>query len=319
MNRFQRLLKLNNLLKYPEGYSVIDLADMLDIGIRALRKDLHDIQQPPYNAVYWNEYRGKERLYRYKDINYSLPLFEEDDEIKAFLDNAINSIDSIREEDRTPQEEWLKMYLLAVKNGNTEGISDIMSFDNNVFFEGRGNLFPLIKAIKYKYPIKLKYQPYNKKEQNLNVYPYHLKQYNNRWFLIGKSEEKDNLQIYALDRIKDVKHLSKPYIETDIDFNDYFYDVIGVSVNDNPVERIELKIDKRRFPYIDTKPLHGSQEHLKDKDTDDFAYIYIKVKINNELITTLLSFGSDIEVLTPEHLRQIMREKIEKMQAKYKV
>ena len=132
-------------------------------------------------------------------------------------------------------------------------------------------------------------------------------------------EDKDDLQIYALDRVEDVEHLSKPYIETEVDFKEYFDDVVGVTVNDSPVECIELKVDKQRFNYINTKPLHSTQTHYKDKSTDNYEYITIKVKINNELISTLLSFGPDVEVVAPEHLRQIMQEKIGKMNAKYKV
>lgn len=39
------------------------------------------------------------------------------------------------------------------------------------------------------------------------VSPYHLKQYNNRWFLIGKQSDYDGLTNYAIDRIDGIKEL----------------------------------------------------------------------------------------------------------------
>lgn len=319
MNKFQRLVKLNSLLRYSEGFTVEELADRLEIGVRAVRKYLHALQEPPYNAVFGNEYRGKQHLYRYKNLGFSISFLDDDNELKDKIDSAIKIIDSKEDFDRTPQDDWLKLCLLALENGRIDGAGDIMSFDNNADFNGKGHLYPLADAIKNKYPIKLSYQPYNKDVSVLYVHPYHLKQYNNRWFLFGKQEDKDDIQTYALDRIVAFEHLSKPYVENVVDFNEYFDSVIGVTVNENPVESIEIKVDKRRFNYIDTKPLHSSQIHLKSKSTDNYEFITIKVKINNELISTLLSFGPDIEVVAPEDLRKIMRDKIEKMYRDYKV
>ena len=85
----------------------------------------------------------------------------------------------------------------------------------------------------------------------------------------------------------------------EFDDEEYFGDIIGVSnPEESPVERIELRFEEKRYPYVLTKPLHPSQiNRLESKS------ITVKVKINNELKSQILSFGDDIEVLTPEHLR----------------
>lgn len=167
-------------------------------------------------------------------------------------------------------------------------------------------------------PVRLTYQPYMSEKQDIFVHPYHLKQYNNRWFLIGKAEGKEHLQNYAVDRIKGIVHLSKPYIESEIDFSNYFDDVIGVSVNENPIEKIIMKVNKKRYPYIRTKPLHPTQDVIEENENDDYVVISIDVKVNNELITTLLSYGPDIEVLSPDSLRNLIIERIKTMYDTYK-
>jgi len=46
--------------------------------------------------------------------------------------------------------------------------------------------------------------------------------------------------------------------------------------------------------------------------------VRLKVRINNELETVILSFGDDVEVLAPESLRLKIGEKIERLAKKYK-
>lgn len=303
MKKFDRIRRLNDLLKHHQGYTMLDLMALLDAGERTVRKDLCQIQQAPYHAELWNEYRGKERLYRYKDVSYSLPLFDDNDHVRDKLQEAMKAIAPYK---NTPQYEWLRMCLAAVENGSLMGVSSIMSFDNNAYLMGIEHLGDLIDAIINKYPIRLRYQPYGRDERELQVNPYHLKQYNNRWFLVGKPMGKDWLQNYALDRIKGIEHLSKRYEDMDVDFADYFDDVIGVSVNENPVEHIEIMVSKKRYPYLETKPLHWSQKHCHEKDTDECVSLTLDVKPNHELVTLLLSFGADVEVVAPRKLREIM-------------
>lgn len=194
-----------------------------------------------------------------------------------------------------------------------------MSFENNADLSGIENISTLADAIVNKYPIKLAYQPYwAEQQQIIYVHPYHLKQFNNRWFLIGKPENLDAIHNYAVDRIKAVEHLSKKYIESDIDFSEYFDDVIGVSVSDGPIEHLELMVSKFRYPYIQTKPLHWSQRHIKEKDTDDHVFISLDVIPNRELISLLLSFGSDVIVISPKEIQDIVLKNIEASLTTYK-
>lgn len=314
MKRIQRLKKLNDLLKHHNGYTIIDLEVKLDAGERTIRKDLEQIQQPPYNAVFWNEYRGKERLYRYKDVEFSLPLFDENEEMKLKLDEAIKAVDELK---GNPQFDWLRLCLMAVENGSVMGVGGIMSFENNAYLEGAEHLTSLADAIVNKYPIKLVYQPYGAEEQALYVHPYHLKQYNNRWFLIGRPETVNAIHNYAVDRIRLVEHLSKPFIETDVDFEEYFDDIVGVSVNDVPVETVELMVSKKRYPYIKTKPLHWSQKHIAEKDDEKYVCLTIQVKPNRELESLLMSFGPDVIVKSPEELRDSLHNKVIEMNKEY--
>lgn len=314
MKKIHRIQKLNELLKHHSGHTLIELMAKLDVGERTIRQDLEQLQKPPYNAVFSNEYRGKERVYRYKDVSFNLPLFEDINEVKEHLDSAISAIENFQ---GIPQFDWLKLCLTSIENGGITGVSSIMSFESNADLEGLEHIQKICDAIVNKYPIKLIYKPYRSEEYVVYVHPYHLKQFNNRWFLIGKPDDYNGLHNYAIDRIISIEHLSKKYIETDVDFEDYFYDVVGVTVPDAPIERVELMVKKKRYPYIKTKPLHCTQKHIKEKDTEDFVCLEISVIPNRELISLLMSYGSDIVVINPVTLREQISNNVKEMYDSY--
>lgn len=159
-------------------------------------------------------------------------------------------------------------------------------------------------------PIRFTYMPYGKPEKEWILHPYLLKEYNNRWFLFGYNEAEEKITNAALDRIRaDYEPIPHAFIpNTFVDFGEYFKDIIGVTVKgEEPVE-ILLRASEARFPYIESKPFHGSQT-LKDAAGRLFS---ITVKPNKELDALILSYGSDLEVLSPEWYRERIKEKVAK-------
>lgn len=97
-----------------------------------------------------------------------------------------------------------------------------------------------------------------------------------------------------------------------MEFDEYFDDVVGVTVNsDSPIEKVLLRVDNQAFNYILTKPLHGSQK-VKEK-TDFSTLIELNIKMNYEFETLLLGFADRIEILEPDHLKESMRQRARKI------
>ena len=88
--------------------------------------------------------------------------------------------------------------------------------------------------------------------------------------------------------------------------------MVGVSVFPREKEPIRLQFSEHRFPYVLTKALHQSQRIV---DFDN-RIVEINVIPNNELEALILSFGKDIEVLSPasyrEQIQSVIRESYEK-------
>ena len=109
-----------------------------------------------------------------------------------------------------------------------------------------------------------------------------------------------------------------PYKESDVDYEEYFDDVIGVTVPEHlrPVD-VVMRVSNNRFNYIKTKPLHLSQRVISEEN--NHTTISINVKITKELIALILSFGPDMEVLSPPSLRAEITKNIRALNYNYHI
>ena len=196
----------------------------------------------------------------------------------------------------------------------SESQRNILSFDSNVDLRGIDRFKELFNYIVNEQPICITYEPFGKESFDAEIHPYFLKQYNNRWFLLGFNPEYKDISVFALDRIKSVKSINVKFIADTIieDPFDYFFDVIGTTIpNHGEVEKVVLKFSPKRYQYVSAKPIHHTQK------TDGLNHtITIEVIPNKELEAIILGFGRDVEVLEPDHLRneiiEIIKESCEK-------
>lgn len=114
----------------------------------------------------------------------------------------------------------------------------------------------------------------------------------------------------ALDRIQNTEQISGHYLpNTEVDFTTHFEDVIGVSVGPGEPIKVELHVANEEWPYIESKPLHGSQTVLK-RGTDGVR-ISVLVQPNHEFYSLLLSYGAGIAVLGPKEVREAVIRRLE--------
>lgn len=291
--------------------------DSIKVARRTVEKDIEDIKLK-YNVSFAELPRyGHKRVYKYEDCSYSLMtyLLADGEMEKQMLQNVLEQLQ--RYED-VPQYKWLYILIqniLAGKNAENTPIS----FQNNPDLLGMEHFGTLLDAILRKRAITIGYKPHHKDETEQVVHPYMLKQYNDRWFLIGHRQDSEKiLTNYAIDRITSVVHNDIEFVESSFSHDEYFEDVIGVSrYEDAEAEEVTIRVSKHRYPYILSKPLHESQTEISSLRTDDTYTIRIKVHINRELESLLFSFGNDIEVLSPESLRAQMKAKIVDLMQKY--
>lgn len=260
---------------------------------------------------------GRKTYFRYEDLSFSINNQPINDLEAEQLKSAMMVLRRFK---GMPQFEWINE--LLPKLDDTFKLSNhsdnIISFDRNEFLKGTEHLSPLFNAILYKQTLLITYQSFKSNtEQEIVFHPYHLKSYNNRWFLFGKSGNYENLTNLALDRIKEIKNSDTQYIEDySLDFEEYFEDIIGVSklIEEKPI-KIELQATKQLAPYIKTKPLHGSQKSIGNSE-NGFTFS-IEVVPNYELEQLLLSYGEAITIMAPSDFRLKMKQRVVKLLANF--
>lgn len=261
---------------------------------------------------------GKRVYFRYEDMSFSInnqPLNETE---QIQLKEALLTLSRFK---GMPQFEWIEEINTRLSTGLnlSKTNQQIIEFEQNDYLKGLEFITPIYNAIYYKRVLDVDYRSFKSDiNQIITFHPYYLKQYKNRWFAFGLNAELKMLTNLALDRIIEVNDNSIEYIEnSEINFEEYFEDVIGVTVySDKKPEKILLKIANNLYPYILTKPLHGSQiSKVRDNNS---LFIELTVIPNIELEALILSFGEGIEVIDPEYLRTKITNRIKSMLASYK-
>ena len=258
---------------------------------------------------------GKKIYYRYKYRDFSINKQELTANELAQLRTTILTISRYR---GLPSHEWLEDVIsnLEYRFHLKPSSENIISFEQNQGLRGIEHLATLIDAATNKQTLIIGYCSFDEQEHTWIIYPYYLKQYNNRWFLFGFNESFGSISNIPLDRIKKIIPVDMPFKEnTEIDFDTYFDDIIGVTKPkaDVSYETIRLKFDEKRLPYIISKPIHSSQQVLDEAQ----GIIEISVRPNKELEALILSFGPQVEALSPESLRRQISEKIAENLKKY--
>ncbi|OIQ21737.1 MAG: WYL domain-containing protein [Flavobacterium sp. MedPE-SWcel] len=254
------------------------------------------------------------KFYKYEDPDYSItdiPLNENDmsvltetvEMLKQFKDFSLFSeLGGIiqRLED--------KVYTEKTKQ------SAIIHLDKNEELKGLEHLDTLYQAILKKIVLRITYKSFKARTASEVVFqPYILKEFNNRWFLVGVISGKDTVVNFALDRIMNVSYdLKIPYLDNDFNGEEYYKNTIGVTVfPEKHVQEVHLKVDKHNAPYVLTKPFHHTQEIL-EKLGDGSIIIKLNVHINFELERLILGYGETMKVIKPRILRRNIKTKLEK-------
>lgn len=202
---------------------------------------------------------------------------------------------------------------------STHQTRNCIQFEDNRHLKGLELINPLYQSILNKRCLLMDYQSFKAvRPQQFICYPYLLKEYRNRWFLICRQKKNSLLMTLALDRILEFQELVKEkFVEYDgVDFERYYSDLLGVTKTEKDrAHKVIIFVNKYNAPYVLTKPLHHSQQVLKEDEKG--IIIQINVVLNFELEKEILSFGECVQVLTPRILASKIKKRVEQAAVLY--
>lgn len=297
---------------------------MPSVSQRCIEKDINYLEYSPFNADIERVWYNGKRCIKYLDPDFSIFTKALTQEERSLLTEVLTTLGQFDGLDHFQWFDGLKNKLGIEKR------SKIISFCSNPYLHNSNILGSLYAAISRKQVIKIKYHTFKSKDsKSLVFHPYLLKQFNNRWFIIGAADKDGFILQFALDRVESFTPIpTREYKDCTVDLDERFEDMVGVSLPINAeTQRIALWIAVDEYPYIETKPLHGSQKRMKFEDVlmwknkfqnlGEGVFIELNCIVNVELIQLLMSFSSDVVVLFPVSLRDELVNRITIMNKNY--
>ena len=193
-----------------------------------------------------------------------------------------------------------------------------ISFDTSGGLKNIKLLQPLLKAVTQQIVITFDYNKFNNSnKQSYIIEPYILKEYQNRWYIVGVKKDIGKMRTFGIDRIEDLeltKEVFKP--KNNIDPISNFNQTIGLVYSDGiKAQEVVLSFSPQKGNYIKTLPLHFTQEILIDDDIE--FRISLFVIPNNDLTELILKYTSSIKVIEPKWLADEVKEKLKQALTQY--
>ena len=330
------LVKVNERLEFA-GYPTIggdrsDYDRYIKSGKRVIQLDIQALQEAPFNMVIdCSERIDGAPVYRYADQTQSLFSKQISDDEKRLLQEVLNTLGQFSGLDNF---EWLHDLQDKLNDKRSFGRGEyelderqgrkIISFSTNEYLVGKDYLGLLFSLISNKKVVDVAYQPFGQEERVIRLYPYLLKQYNDRWYLIGtplgteqKEYRKDFYVNLPLDRMNSIQAVEGlEYIECEEGFEERYEDIIGVTYYDKKPDKVILAVKESFCEYVETSPLHGSQTRLREEEQakmharypalEDYSFYMLDLRLNREFYSTVYRLCPEVIIVSPKDVREKM-------------
>lgn len=310
--------KVNDML-YEDGFP--------EVTQRCIEKDLVSLEGAPFCAPIERFKKNGKNCIAYSKRSFSIFTKELSDEEANLLREVLSTIGQF---DGLDNFKWLDDFKIGL---GLEERRQIISFSNNPYLQNSNLLGTLFDNISNEVVIKLSYHTFSDEAiRCIDFHPYLLKQYNDRWFLLGAADSDQKILNFALDRIDKVEPLpEKKYIKCPDDIYERFDDIVGVTLyEERPIEHIILWVSEVSKGYVDSKPIHGSYTPIKGDSELQLRSQYPQLQgglfftldciPNFELIRELCSYGKELIVLQSDgHVQDDIYKRISEINDIYSI
>lgn len=306
-SKLNRLMRILTTLQSGKGCTVDDLSRMLGASRRTIFRDLkvlHDVGVP-------HRYDTKTGYYTISP-EYFLP--PADLELREAL-SLLLLAEKVSEQIQLPFRREALQAALKIENNLPVGIrqrcSSILKnistrtdIQASIRHSGRfDNIFvQLQEAIANKRIVNVCYRLlFDGSVVNLKLCPYHLLYNNGTWHVLGRSSLNKKIRTFELNHIDELKMTTESFlIEDDFDVSEY----LGRAWSTMPEGRIYnvklLFLAKVAKDVIEVK-WHSTQKVTPNGDGS--AIVEFRVDGLNEITWWVLRYGDQVQVLTPQALR----------------
>ncbi|MCF1190111.1 WYL domain-containing protein [Mangrovimonas sp. AS39] len=198
-------------------------------------------------------------------------------------------------------------------------ILDYVSFNDMNRLKGLENLEIILRAIKEERKLSFThYNYYKNTHTDYIITPLIIKEYLNRWYVVGVPDGLSEIRSFGIDRLKETQldglaHFHRKQYQDQLD---QFNHIIGLNFSGKQKELIVLKVNNNHLKYLKSLPLHPSQKLTPSKE-EGFSNVMYHVIPNYELDIQILKMSLEVEVLKPIWYREHIKSQIETIFKKY--
>ena len=177
---------------------------------------------------------------------------------------------------------------------------------------GHSHLVGVMEAMTENRELKITYRKYASDEAaSYTIRPYAVKEFAKRWYIVAYCVERDALRVYGLDRVRDMELNGKPFsMPADFNVDELFATSFGIYLPQGRGKTVKFRTTEKEAEYIRDLPLHASQ---KEEDrAGGYVTFSIFVCPDRNLVMEFCKYGSRLEVLSPQEVRDAVAEELSK-------
>lgn len=330
-NAFLRIRHIDGMLSDPNhSYTTAAIHNKIiglgfDVSLRQIQKDINTIVEECDKPLDPDAY--KRGYVKYLDQTSPIFYMQLTSDEEHLLREVLKSLGQFEGMDNFSSLNLLKKKLSI----DADKIDPVISFSKNDGLQVPETLLGrLFTAITLKKVIRISYTPFSRPTFQITVYPYLLKQFNDRWFLVCTPLADDKFPYrpeffinFALDRMDEKFDYvdNESYIDTPVDLKSRFEEIIGVTFyEDKDLEYVYYAVQPQTLPYVQTKWMHSTQQPMdpefeqeykqKYPSLSDCKFFSIECRPNVELYNRFAAYGDSVIIVEPEFMRQEMARRM---------
>jgi predicted DNA-binding transcriptional regulator YafY len=298
---------IQTLLTSRTGKSAADLADEMEAHPRTVYRDLEALQVAGF-PIYTERVDGKNLWSLLDTMKHHIPipfnlmelmaLYFSRDMMKVFKDTVFyDNLESLFNKIKTTLPKESVNFMDRTEQVLHLGIKPYKDYGRFKEIINRVN-----EAAVNKKSVEIVYFTMSrKKETRRKVDPYRIWFFNGPFYLIGFCHFREEVRVFALDRIKMLHQTKKPFqIPENFDLDEF----LGISfgIFQGKPTQVKIRFSPEVAGYIKEKIWHDSQK-LETQEDGSLLFEAV-VAGTQEIMYWVLGWGSHAQVLEPEGLKK---------------
>jgi proteasome accessory factor B len=294
IKRYTAIIEKVGGKQFPSSSDVLEFLEDLGFSIskRTLERDFDAIR---------NEF-GIEITYNASRRGYYI-----DEELSIDIDSFLRFLEIVNTAD-----------VISESLSKSKDTLKSIHFDQGGGFLGLEHLSSLLQAIRESREVKFNHFSYQRKSSRpYTMQPYLLKEYQNRWYVVGWVKGMKVFRTFGIDRLDNLSVTTTTFQRDEkVNLIERFNQTIGVVYGDGKAEEVILWVSPSQVPYVKSLPWHSSQSILEENDKGMKIALFIYP--NYELIQQILMHHATVKVIEPSWLQEEVKIKLEAALKNYK-